>query len=92
MAANNVGSRMIPTTAKVQNRGWGSMVQPSNKRSVSAAGTRLRRTLSNIFQRDNIEIGFLWDLWTGPGTRGSIHWAICQSPRIQRRRRLTSAL
>ena len=36
------------------------MVQDNNSKVVSAIGTRLRLRLSNIFQRDKAEIGFLF--------------------------------
>ncbi len=49
---------MIPITAKVQNQADDKTVQPSSNRSVNAAGTRLRRRLSKIFQRDSPESGF----------------------------------
>ena len=90
----------MPITAKVQNQGVANTVQPSTNSSVSAAGTRLRRKLSKIFQRDSAESGFCWRRAPPPAlgsaqltsTRGSNHWAICQSPRIHLWRRLTSAL
>ncbi len=44
---------MIPSTDRVQNQADGKTVQPESKRSVNAAGTRLRRRLSNIFHWDS---------------------------------------
>ena len=55
------------------------------------AGTRLRRKLSRIFQRLKQESWFGRRPPPAWGTRGKIQSAICQSPRIQRWRRLTSA-
>ncbi len=49
---------MIPSTDRVQNQADGKTVQPSSKRSVNAAGARLRRRLSNIFHWDSSESGF----------------------------------
>ena len=83
---------MIAITDKVQNQAGDKAVQPSSNSSIIAAGTRLRRRLSKIFQRERPESGLFWRRPLRPGTRGSNHLAICQSPRIQRRRRLTSAL
>ncbi len=56
----------------------------------SPAGTMLRRRLSKIFQRERSDNGF-GRRPTGPGTRGNSQAAICQSPRIHRCRRATSA-
>ena len=83
---------MMAITDKVQNQADGRTVQPRSNRSVKAADTRLRRKLSKIFHRDSPESGFFWRCGPGPGTPGSSHRAMCQSPRIQRCRRLTSAL
>ena len=83
---------MVPITAKVQNQAGDKTVQPSSNSRVNAGGTRLRRRLSKIFHRDSPESGFFRRLPSRPGTPGSSQRAICQSPRIQRCRRLTSAL
>ena len=83
---------MIAITDEVQNQADDSTVQPATRSSVNAAGARLRRRLSRIFQRDKPGEWIVLTRPPGPGTRGSSHRAICQSPRIQRRRRLTSAL
>ena len=83
---------MVPITARVHNQSGDKTVQPSSNSSVSAAGTRLRRRLSKIFHRDSTESGFFRRRPPRPGTPGSSQRAICQSPRIQRCRRLTSAL
>ena len=59
---------------------------------MGAAAVRLRLRLSAIFQRDRSESGFGRGRPSGPGTPGSSQRAICQSPRVQRCLRLTSAL
>src|SRR5450759_5019953 len=86
----------MPITTKVQNQAGDKMVQPSSNRSVNVAGTRLRRRLSKIFHWDSVESGFcsrpVSESARLPGTRYSDHDAICQAPRIQRCRRLTTAL
>jgi len=81
----------MPSTTTVQNAADENTVQPSNSSSVRAAGTKLRRRLSNSFQRDRADIRFLRYLPSTPGAQGSNQTASCQSPRIQRWRRLTSA-
>ena len=86
------GISTMPKSDAVQNQGDGSAVQPSSASSVNAGDTRLRRRLSRIFQRDSGLSGFFRERALGPGTPGSSHRRSCQSPRIQRRRRLTSAL
>jgi len=53
--------------------------------------TRLRRRLSKSFHCDSADSGFFNRRLPGPGTRESSHPASCQSPRIQRCRRLMSA-
>jgi len=55
------------------------------------AGSRLRRRLSKIFHQERAEIGFPTLRAARPRTLGSNQAAICQSPRIQRCRRPTSA-
>ncbi len=71
-------------------RGPAKSHAPSKSSSI-ATGTRLRRRLSKIFHHDKAEIGFFTLLPSAPGTLGNSHRAICQSPRIHRCRRLTSA-
>ena len=83
---------MMPITASVQNQGRGNSVQPNSSSSVNPAGTRLRRRLSKIFHCESPESGLRWRPAPVRGTRVSSHDAICQSPRIQRWRRATSAL
>mgnify|MGYP000317242711 CR=1 FL=1 len=82
--ASPVGIKRMASTARVQNQADENIVQPSTNNSVKAAGTRLRRRLSNSFQRDSAESGLFRRRPSGPGTRGSSQPAICQSPRIQR--------
>ncbi len=48
----------MPINDKVQNQADDKTVHPSRNRSVSAAGTRLRRRLSNSFHCDNSDSGF----------------------------------
>ena len=80
----------MATTVKVQNQGLARQHQAISNKSVAAAGTKLRRRLSKIFQRESAERGLRSERPAGPGTRGRSQRRICQSPRIQRRRRLTS--
>ena len=87
-----IGKMISPETAIVQNNGEGRKNHANNNSAVSAIGTRLRRILSNIFQRDNAEIEFLYKRLSGPLTHGRIQEKICQSPRIQRNRIFISAL
>src|SRR5580765_7968334 len=83
------GSAMKIMTANVHRIGASEMAQPKISSKSMERDTRLRRRLSNIFQRDNAEIGFLINFFSGPGTYGSNQLAICQSPLIHRRRLLT---
>ncbi|MBK9031670.1 MAG: hypothetical protein IPL61_10125 [Myxococcales bacterium] len=46
--------------------------------------------MSSTFHCDSPEIGFRYEAFA-PGTRRRSHATICQSPRVQRWRRLTSA-
>ena len=54
-------------------------------------GIKLRLMLSNIFQRDKPEMGFLYQCLSTPGTNGKNQEKICQSPRVQRERLFISA-
>ena len=49
------GTRRVPSPARVQSQGGDKSVQPSSNKSVNVAGTRLRRRLSKIFQRESRE-------------------------------------
>ncbi len=93
------GTNRMATPHSVQSQAGCSTVQPSSSSTVRAAGVRLRRRLSKIFPRDSGDSGFL-TLTAGPlrcaasGGRRSLGQSqamICQSPRIQRWRRFTSA-
>ena len=68
----------------------GASSQPSTRKLNNSTGVRLRRRLSRIFHRDSPESG-LAALPRSVGTRLPNQEAICQSPRIQRWRRLMSA-
>ena len=86
------GAVRMATTVKVHSQGCDRRHQASSKSVVAAAGTKLRRRLSKIFQRDSADRGLRSERPAKPGTRGKSQRRICQSPRIQRRRRLTSEL
>jgi hypothetical protein len=85
-----------PTRAEEHNAEHGSGpppggrqgVQPKSSRRTSAAGTRLRRRLSNSFHCASLESGLIWRcaLPSGllDGTRRRNQPVSCQSPRIQR--------
>ena len=68
----------------------GVNVQPSSSIAKSKTGVRLRRRLSAIFHRESHDSTFVVRP-SAPGTSWNSHEAICQSPRIQRCRRLASA-
>src|SRR5665213_1510866 len=86
-----IGRIIIMETAMVQNKEDGNTIQPINRNSVSAIGTKLRLMLSNIFQRDNAESGFLCQCLLASGTTGKNLENICQSPRTQRENLFISA-
>ncbi|MCY1211351.1 hypothetical protein D3C76_1256430 [compost metagenome] len=48
-------SMPMANTARVQARGWSINNQPARNMDRNAAGSRLRRRLSAIFQRDRAE-------------------------------------
>jgi len=90
------GRNTTATTSRVHtHRGLEPTSHPPTSRASSAGATRLRRRLSKIFHSDSADSGFAcrFDLTPftlgGPGTRGSSQPTSCQSPRIQRWRRLT---
>ena len=91
-ALTNVGTKITDSTAALQNHGDGSRAQHSSSSAVSTGATTLRRRLSNSFQRDSADSGFASRLPAEAGTRVRSQPASCQSPRIQRWRRLTSSL
>ncbi|MNO76372.1 hypothetical protein D3C76_674440 [compost metagenome] len=78
--------------ASVQASGVALASQPHSSRVSSAAGSRLRRRLSKIFQRDKALSGLSARPWVPVCSQGTSHGSSCQSPRIQRCRRLLSAL
>ena len=90
-ADSKVGSSNTMATLTVQPTGVRSKAQPATNRSTSAAATKLRRRLSNIFQRDKADKGLRSRRSPCRGTQGISQGNSCQSPRIQRWRRLTSA-
>ena len=90
------GTNSTASPVKVHSAGDSSSAQPSTNSRVSAAGTRLRRRLSAIFQRASADSGLGTTMLRSlPGrrsrSRGSNQPSNCQSPRIQRCRRCTSA-
>ena len=88
---NTAGSKTMPSSASDHSQGCGNKAQLSNKSDSKAGELKLRRRLSKIFQRDKLESGLCSLFPFGPGTPGNIQSAICQSPRIQRFCRPTSA-
>ncbi|MNO85833.1 hypothetical protein D3C76_772130 [compost metagenome] len=78
--------------ASVQASGVVLASQPHSSSASSAAGSRLRRRLSKIFQRDKALSGLCTWPWVPVCSQGTSHGSSCQSPRIQRCRRLLSAL
>ena len=81
----------MASTATLQKTTCGRKPHTSSSDTVVAGATMLRRRLSNSFQRDSIDRGLRSRLPARPGTRPSNQPISCQSPRIQRCRRLTSA-
>ena len=92
MALIMFGRKITAITATVQNQGLGIRAQHISSMAVSTAGITLRRKLSSSFQRDSALTGFFSRLPCALGTVGRSQAAICQSPRVQRWRRLTSSL
>jgi len=81
----------ITTMRSVHMKGSGRLAQPSTASAISAAGTRLRRRLSNSFHFDSADSG----LRGAPGSacrRRRSQPISCQSPRTQRWRRAMSTL
>ena len=81
----------MPAADNVHKKGSDKYVHPRIRKSVRAAELTLRLRLSSNFHFDRAEIGFLCLRSPGPTTTGRSHRKSCQSPRIQRRRRATSA-
>jgi hypothetical protein len=65
----------------------GRRLQAVNRSATVAGGTRLRRRLSKIFQREMRGRRLRCQAPPRVGTNGNSHRRICQSPRTQRRRR-----
>ena len=81
----------MASTAPAQNHGCGKAANATSSDSVSTGATRLRRRLSNSFQRDRADSGLASRRPPGSGTRPRSQAMICQSPRIQRWRRPMSS-
>src|SRR6478672_9315898 len=58
VAVKRDGNTRMPMTTSVKNSAWSGRNHPVRSSVSSATGTRLRRTLSKIFQRDSAERGF----------------------------------
>ncbi|KAG1530132.1 hypothetical protein G6F50_017522 [Rhizopus delemar] len=89
--ANSAGRNTTITPAPVHSQGYGSKVQPSAINSTRLGDTRLRRRLSRILQRASQARGGPPAVPGGRGGWPNSQPSNCQSPRIQRWRRLTSA-
>src|ERR1041385_2134658 len=85
------GIMMRHVVIKVQNKVAGKKNQTNTSNAINAAGTRLRRILSNIFQRESADSGFLCQCLLASGMNGRNQENICQSPRPQRARLFISA-
>ena len=59
----------------------GELNQEDTRKAITPPGTRLRRRLSNIFQRLKTLSGLPISFPSGPGILGRHQRAICQSPR-----------
>ncbi|MNP06269.1 hypothetical protein D3C76_982440 [compost metagenome] len=80
------------TTANVQEAASSEASQPHASMVRKAPGSRLRRRLSKIFQRARLLRPLAAKPPWGFGAHGRAQYRTCQSPRIQRCRRLASAL
>ncbi|MNF99288.1 hypothetical protein D3C84_821810 [compost metagenome] len=80
------------TTANVQETASVVPNQPHVSMTRKAPGSRLRRRLSKIFQRARALRRLGANPPCGFGAHGRAQYSTCQSPRIQRCRRLASAL
>ena len=67
------GASRMPTTTAVQSHAGASTVHPTAGAPSEAAGTRLRRRLSNTFHCDSIDSGLRSRLPSGPCTRRRSH-------------------
>ncbi|MNP74206.1 hypothetical protein D3C76_1710450 [compost metagenome] len=80
------------STANVQEAASLVSNQPQASMVRKAPGSRLRRRLSKIFQRARLLRRLGAKPPWGFGAHGKAQYSTCQSPRIQRWRRLASAL
>jgi hypothetical protein len=79
-----IGKAIVDSAISVQaNGGPGRIVQPAVSRATTAGGSKLRRRLSNSFQRPSAGTSLGRDP-VAAGTLGSSHGKSCQSPRTQR--------
>ena len=90
-AASKGGTSTMASTAMVHDSAGVIHSQPTSNSTSKDAGTRLRRRLSRIFQRDSAVSALRRQPSCAVGAHGSSHGSSCQSPRIQRWRRRTSA-
>ena len=84
--------RRHDNAAALQKAGPARRDQHSTRVAVRVGATRLRRRLSNSFQRESGDKGFASRPSPWVGTRARSQPASCQSPRIQRWRRAMSSL
>ena len=88
---HSTGATRSASTNRVQKPdGSGASVQLPTSSSSCAGGTRLRRRLSKPFHHASADSVLGRRFPPGPGTLGRSQPAICQSPLIQRWRRLIS--
>src|SRR5207237_6249353 len=90
--AFRTGHNIRPAIIPLQSIGAGVKNQPARRRATIAAGTRLRRRLSKIFQRLKTESGLGSVLPSPKGTQDLSQSMNTQSPRIQRCCRLHHAM
>ena len=85
MTGRMVGSATVSRTKPVQtSAAEGGRVHPANSATIAAGADRVRRRLSNIFQKPIAVRGLALPRVTRPFTRPSIQGSSCQSPRAQR--------
>src|ERR1700730_8320259 len=81
----NTGTSINDSVTTVQYKGEpGRKSQPETSNKKVIGSIRLRRRLSNIFQREMMLIGLVTNLPDSSGTFRNSHCVICQSPRTQR--------
>src|SRR6185312_6625845 len=74
-----------------QKKWMGNIVKLNPNKANNAIGVTLRRKLSNILNFDKSDKGLTTRLPAAFNTRGNNQLISCQSPRIQRMKRLVSA-